>query len=127
MSKFTLGIATAYGAAVRGGYTGTYDEWCALMADYATVGEQAQQAAQAIQDMGVEAETLAPGSGATVIKSINPQTGAVTLHFGIPRGEAGEQGPQGEAGADYVLTSADKTEIAQLVLAELPTAEGVSW
>lgn len=45
-NTYSAGIATAYGAAVRGGYTGTYDEWCALMADYATVGESAEQAAQ---------------------------------------------------------------------------------
>lgn len=45
-NTYSAGIATAYGAAVRGGYTGTYNEWCALMADYATVGESAEQAAQ---------------------------------------------------------------------------------
>lgn len=44
---YSAGIATAYGAAVRGGYTGTYEEWCALMADYATVGEAAAASAAA--------------------------------------------------------------------------------
>ena len=146
--------------------------------------EAAQEAAESVQDMGVEAETLAPGSAATVEKTVDPETGVVTLEFGIPAGEQGIQGatgpqgpkgdtgaqgpqgiqgetgpqgeqgeqgergpqgeqgpkgdtgatgpqgpagPQGEPGADYVLTDADKEEIAQIVLGELPVAEGVSW
>ena len=46
-----------------------------------------------------------------------------------PIGETGPQGEQGPAGAngqDYVLTDADKTEIADAVLAALQNAEGVS-
>ena len=123
--------------------------------------EAAEEAAESVQNMGVEAETLAPGSAATVEKTV--EDGVVTLTFGIPRGdtgatgpqgpqgergltgptgpqgpqgvqgeqgpqgERGEQGAQGEPGADYVLTAADKSEIAQIVLAELPVSEGVSW
>ena len=158
--------------------------------------EAAQEAAESVQDMGVEAETLAPGSAATVEKSVDPETGVVTLEFGIPRGDKGDPGNdgtspavtitpitgghrvtitdaygtrafdvmdgadgedgrgiasavmnadstltltytdgtsyttpslRGEPGADYVLTDADKEEIAQIVLGELPVAEGVSW
>lgn len=52
------------------------------------------------------------------------------------KGESGEQGPQGirgergekgEAGDDYVLTEADKTEIAGIVLASLPNGDEVSY
>lgn len=58
------------------------------------------------------------------------------------RGEKGETGPQGPAGTngtngkdgvdgkdgtDYVLTESDKQEIADLVLAELPSSEEVSY
>ena len=39
----------------------------------------------------------------------------------------GERGPKGDTGDSYVLTSADKSEIAQLVLAELPTAESEAF
>ena len=60
--------------------------------------EAAQEAAESVQDMGVEAETLAPGSEATVEKSVDPETGAVTLEFGIPRGDTGATGPQGPQG-----------------------------
>ena len=60
----------------------------------------AAEAVEAIQDMGVEASTLSEGSSATVEKSVDPETGAVTLSFGIPRGNTGETGQTGPAGAD---------------------------
>lgn len=36
-------------------------------------------------------------------------------------------GPQGPAGSDYILTAQDKSDIADLVLAELPTTQGVQY
>ena len=45
-------------------------------------------------------------------------------------GKDGAQGPQGEPGkdgSDYVLTDADKAEIANLVLGLLPVAEEVEF
>lgn len=53
-----------------------------------------------------------------------------------PAGEVGPQGPQGpvgdpgapgENGKDYVLTEADKSEIANLVLASIPIGDEVSY
>lgn len=48
---------------------------------------------------------------------------------GIPgeKGEKGDQGEQGPAGADYVLTDADKQEIASLVVDSLPAVEEVGF
>lgn len=43
------------------------------------------------------------------------------------KGDTGDTGPQGPKGDAYVLTSADKSEIAGIVLGELPTAVGVSF
>lgn len=40
-----------------------------------------------------------------------------------PRGETGATGPQGPKGDSYVLTTADKNEIANIVLGELPDAD----
>lgn len=40
-----------------------------------------------------------------------------------PQGEPGKDGEKGEPGNDYVLTAADKQEIAQLALAAMPAAE----
>ena len=66
-----------------------------------TAAGEAEAASQAIQDMDVDAETLAEGSAASVEKTVDPETGAVTLNFGIPKGDTGatgQQGPQGIQG-----------------------------
>ena len=60
--------------------------------------EAAEDAAEAIQNMGVEAETRPEGSAAAVGKEVDPETGAVTLTFGIPTGATGATGPQGQKG-----------------------------
>lgn len=39
----------------------------------------------------------------------------------------GPQGPAGADGNDYVLTNQDKSDIADLVLAQLPTTQGVQY
>ena len=43
------------------------------------------------------------------------------------KGDTGDTGPQGPAGQDYVLTTADKQEIAGLVIADLPTWTGGNY
>ena len=43
------------------------------------------------------------------------------------RGATGATGAKGEKGDDYVLTSADKSEIAALVLAEIPNGDEVAY
>ena len=52
----------------------------------------AEAAAQSVQNMGVEAETLTPGSPLTVTKYVDPETGAVTLTFGLTQGPKGDNG-----------------------------------
>ena len=47
---------------------------------------QASAASEAIQVMDALANTLEPGSAATVTKTVDPETGAVTLTFGLPVG-----------------------------------------
>ena len=54
-----LGTVTAYGDAVAAGYTGTKEQWQALMADYATVGTQAAQDAQTASTAASTATTAA--------------------------------------------------------------------
>ena len=58
---------------------------------------EAAAASQAIQNMGVESETLEEGSEASVKKTVDPETGAVTLSFGIPKGDKGNKGDKGDA------------------------------
>lgn len=46
------------------------------------------------------------------------------------KGDKGDQGPQGEKGEPgdtYTLTEDDKTEIANIVLAAIPSSEEVSY
>lgn len=81
--------------------------------------------------------TVSEGDEVAVTNIGTPES--AILAFVIPRGADGytpvkgvdyfdgEQGPQGEPGADYVLTDDDKAEIANLVLASIPVAEGVSF
>lgn len=54
-----LGVITAYGDAVAAGYRGTKAEWQALMANYATVGQQAAQDAQTASQAAQTATTKA--------------------------------------------------------------------
>lgn len=48
------------------------------------LAEQAEAARDAIQDMSVEAEALPYGEGVQVEKTVDAETGAVTLTFGFP-------------------------------------------
>lgn len=54
-----LGTITAYGDAVAAGYTGTKAQWQALMANYATVGQQAARDAQTASQAAQTATTKA--------------------------------------------------------------------
>lgn len=54
-----LGVVTAYGDAVEGGYTGTKEQWQSLMADYGTIGAQAQADAQTASTAATTATTAA--------------------------------------------------------------------
>ena len=60
--------------------------------------ESAQFANEAIQNMGVKAVTLDVGSDVTVEKTVDPETGAVTLTYGIPKGVKGDKGDTGSKG-----------------------------
>lgn len=43
------------------------------------------------------------------------------------KGDTGAQGPKGDAGDDYILTNADKTEIANTVYGMIESAEGSDY
>ena len=78
-----------------------WESWQTVFAglkdDAEAAAADAQAASQAVQDMGATAETMAPGSDATVEKYID-EHGVVTLAFGIPRGDKGDKGDTGETG-----------------------------
>lgn len=66
--------------------------------DAQNYAESAQSANQAIQNMNVQAVTLDVGSDVTVEKTVDPESGAVTLTYGIPKGVKGDKGDTGNKG-----------------------------
>lgn len=67
----------------------------------AEAAEDAAAAAAALaafQNLGVAATTLATGTNASVTKTVDPNTGAVTLTFGLPTGATGAKGDKGDTG-----------------------------
>ena len=76
---YSAGVVTAYGAAKRDGYTGTYEQFCQALGDLAGIV--------------ASATTLPAGSQATATYSNG------TLSLGIPKGDKGEKGDTGSTGA----------------------------
>ena len=77
---------SAYGIAVKHGFTGTEAEWIESLK-----GEKGEAG---VTD--ADAVSLAPGSAATVTLEQTEQR--TILHFGIPQGVQGVQGPKGDQG-----------------------------
>jgi len=77
MSKtHDAGVVTAYGAAVRGGYTGTYEEFCTQQAEYAEHAREMEQAVRDVEDIKssvessvFEAENYANSASAAATRS----------------------------------------------------------
>ena len=79
--------------------------------------ESAQSANEAIQNMGVQAVTLDVGSDVTVEKTVDPETGAVTLTYGIPKGikgDKGDTGSKGDKGDPFVYEDFTPEQLAGL-------------
>ena len=76
----------------------------------------AEAAAVAVQNLSVAAETLATGEPATVEKTVDEETGAVTLTFGLPRGVKGDPLTYED------LTPEQKAELVQGPILDAQTA-----
>lgn len=75
---YSAGIVTAYGAAVRGGYTGTYEQWCQDMAQLGdNVSEVREKAAQVEQTAQEFTQTIIPAAIQSVENEGTAQVGAV--------------------------------------------------
>ncbi len=76
---YSAGIVTAYGAAVRGGYTGTYEQWCQDMAQLGdNVSEVREKAAQVEQTAQEFTREIIPAAIQSVRSEGTAQVGAVT-------------------------------------------------
>ena len=66
--------------------------WESYHTEFLRIKDETVAASEAVQNMGVDSQTLEPSSQATVTKSVDPETGAVTLTFGVPKGDKGNPG-----------------------------------
>ena len=99
---YSAGVTTAYGAAKRGGYTGTYEQFCADQANFARYAQQVREdkksveqtvetfteetvpeAVQSVEGKGTEQIGLVNQAGTTQVQNVNnagtTQTDAVNL------------------------------------------------
>lgn len=105
---------SAYEVAVEKGYSGTEEEWLASLkgADGAT-GQDGKDGKDGANGLSAYEVAVSQGYSGTEVEWLKSLKGA--------------DGPQGVPGNDYVLTAQDKTDIANIVLQELPTTEGVLY
>ena len=89
-----------------------------------TVPELLEAAEEALDLAGIESGEV-NANGTITFTRPNGTTFTTTGESVI--GPQGQQGPQGIPGDDYVLTVQDKTDIANIVLSELPTTQGVQY
>ena len=94
------------------------EEFVELKNDVEEAAETAYNASQAIQNLGVEATTLSPGSEATVTKEVDPESGAVTLGFGIPKGVQGNKGDKGDPGFSPSASVAKSEKTATITITD---------
>jgi hypothetical protein len=121
-AKASLGCVTSYGAARRGGYTGTYEEWCALMAEVADhleeniqLNEDSQAAKAAAETAELEAEAAALTAeswakgtkGGTDVPSTDPAYHDNAKYYA---GEAEDQKDLAEQAASAAAGSAETAE-----------------
>lgn len=86
MNRYSAGVATAYGAALRGGYEGTYEQFCQSLGTLTEVLNN-------FDNFSVTITTLPAGSSATASYADG------VLALGIPKGDTGATGATGPQGA----------------------------
>ncbi len=118
---YSAGIATAYGAAKRGGYTGTYQDFCREQAGFAENAQQVAEDRAAVETLAVQFEnTIVPQAitevqqeAVTQVHNVNT-TGAAqvqrvqeegTAQVGRVQIAVAEQMDRAELAANNALTS----------------------
>ena len=128
---YSAGVVTAYGAAVRGGYTGTYEEFCAEQAEFGrnaaavaqakadveTMQGQVEQAAATFVDTTVPAAvTTVQEAGAAQVQAV--QTEGTTQAAAVETVGAQQKNAVEDAGSDAV----DAVETAETAATDAVTA-----
>ena len=125
-----LGHATAYGYAKSKGYTGTEDEFAALMADYAEVGERAEAAATAAAASATAASGSASDSAASATAAAGSSTAASTAAGNASQAaqtattKASEAAQSATAAAGSATTAGTAATAAQTAQTAAETAQG---
>lgn len=76
-NSYSAGIVTAYGAAKRGGYTGTYEQFCAEQAGFAGAAQQVRQDKESVE------ATVNTFSSTTVPAAVQSVTDEGTTQIGL--------------------------------------------
>ena len=109
---YSAGIVTAYGAAVRGGYTGTYEDWCR---DMAQLGDNVQQVAEDREFVEETAQTFTAETVPGAVQTVQ-QAGAAQVAIVQQAGETASQQVT-ETGTQQVgrvqIAGAEQIEAAQ--------------
>lgn len=78
-NTYSAGIVTAYGAAKKAGYTGTYEEFCAEQANFGRWAQQVRQDKESVeQTVETFSETTVPAAVQSVTDEGTAQVGRVT-------------------------------------------------
>ena len=76
--RYSAGTATSYGAAVRGGYTGTYAEYCAEQANFAKNAQAVREDREAVEKLkDTFTKTTVPEAVKTINDAAETQVGNV--------------------------------------------------
>ena len=122
-----LGPVTAYGDAVRGGYTGTKEQWEALMADYGTIGTQAQADAQTASTAAQTATTKASEASASATQAQQAAASVSTPDTTLTQsGKAADAKATGDAVAELKedlqdMTTATSADVGKALKAKTVT------
>lgn len=83
-----------------------------------SIYEQIVERLNKVENLEVEAESLAAGSGATIEKSIDPETGGYVFEFGIPQGNAGFSPviTVTDTNENYIVTMQDSTHTETITI-----------
>lgn len=65
---YSAGIATAYGAAKRGGYTGTYEDFCHEQAEFAENAQQVAEDREAVENLATQFENTTVPQAITAVQ-----------------------------------------------------------
>ena len=139
--RYSAGIATAYGAAKKGGYTGTYEQFCAEQAMFAENAQYVRQsreiiestvqtfttetvpaAVQTVENAGDEQQRLVRQTGAEVIQDVeaagDQQMGRIEQAMSPYIAQAEQAVDDARAAKDDAVSAKEAAEAAEEHAAE---------